>query len=109
MNWNTIFESLIVQVLVPFLAIVAIPLLGKMAREYFSKSGKALRIVKAAVKFAETTGLDALGEEKLSLAITFALDALASKGFENVDLNVLISAIEGEVATVLNMSEIIAE
>jgi len=109
MNWDTIFESLIVQVLVPFLAIVAIPLLGKLLKEYFSTHGKVLRYVKAGVKFAEETGLDVISEEKLAIALDFIQEALHNAGYTNVDIDVLVSAIEGEVATSLNMDLITSE
>lgn len=109
MNWNTIFESLIIQVLVPFLAIVAIPLLGKMLKDYLSTHGKVLRYVKAGVSFAEASGLGLVGEEKLALAITFVTNKLAGAGYHNVDIGLLIDAIEGEVATALNLDKVLSE
>jgi len=109
MNWNQVLESLIVQFLIPALAIIAIPLLGKLAREWFSKNGKVLRIVKAAVQFAEDSGLDLIGEEKLALAISFCVEKLAKAGFRSIDVGALVSAIEGEVATALNLDKMIME
>ena len=108
MNWDNIFESIIVLILIPFVAGTLVPLGGKALRDYFSKNAKVLKVVKAAVNFAEESGLGLVADEKLSLAINFATQALADKGYEKVDINLLIQAIEGEVATSLNLDKAVA-
>lgn len=109
MNWDKIIEEVILQVAFPLLVGILLPLVGGYVRSYFSKHEQFAKIVKAAVQFAEVSGLDLVGEEKLSLAISHAQAALDAKGYGYINLDYLIDAINGEVAKTLNFDRMLSK
>lgn len=84
------------------LPIVAAWLVSKLAKKPVLK-----RVVREAIDYAEHAGYGDVAEDKLALAVAWAQARLDEKGWGAVDVDQLVSIIEGQLAEHLNWDKLL--